>query len=242
MLKHKKGIGLDEAVTLALAGVIILVTVAVFWPWLFPSKDSDVKSLPNFEKNLAPTIKSLQNSEKKMDYDQIEYFVGVSRHITGFNKAWDSKNLELLGRIIEKPVECKDKACLCYFVESPSSKDKSECINFDKVAYFLKDADKDLDDGYGNPLREEQVRGIYSVTPTLSAPGTKISSFPEVFTKTQYKLLVLNGASFNKDKTLYIEKYQNSKGELVIYVAPVNDNTREKINQRRAYINGLNNK
>lgn len=243
MFKHKKGFELSEAVTLILAGVIILVTVSIFWPFINPSsKDSDTKSLPNFEKNLVPKIKTLLKSDNKMDYTQTEFSIGVGKSVIGYNKIWSSsENLELLGRKMEKPAECKDKACLCYIVASPST-DKSECMIFDKVTYLLKDNDAELDDGYGNPLEEEQVRRIYSVTPSLSAPGTKITPFPDVFRNTEYRLLVLNGASFNKDKILYIEKYQNSRGETIIYIAPVNDNTRAKINERRAYINGMNNK
>lgn len=244
MLKHKKGFELSEAVTLISAGVIILVTLSIFWPWLSSSnKDSDTKSLPNFEKNLVPEIKTLLKSDKKMDYTQTEFSIATDKSIIGYNKFWSSsENLELLGRKMEKPKECKDNACLCFLVGVPSSQGTSECAIFDKVSYFLKDNDAELDDGYGNPLESEHVRRIYSVTPSLSAPGTKILLFPEVFINTEYRLLVLNGVSFDKDKTLYIEKYQNSRGEIIIYIAPVNDNTRAKINERRAYINSMNNK
>ena len=64
---------------------------------------------------------------------------------------------------------------------------------------------------------------------------------PEAFTKEQYRYFLLDGVSLTqKSQLIYIEKYQNANGEVIIYLAPVNDATRDKISQRKAYIDSAN--
>ena len=247
MLHNKRAFTLEEAIKLTIASVLIVVTLVILKPFLFPSHNPDKKSLPDFEENLVPKITKLAESDKKLDKDQINYFLGAEKSIIGFNKIWDSaRNLQIIGLKVDKPSSCNDKACLCFFERKDllAGKPLKPCTKFDKVSYFLLDTDGALDDGYGNPITTEQARMLYRTIPTISAPDTKTSPLPEAFTETEYKYLRLRGMPYAryeniKDVTIYIEKYENARGEIIIYLAPINEDTKEKIAQRKQYIDSI---
>ncbi|MBI2658668.1 hypothetical protein HYX05_01015 [Candidatus Woesearchaeota archaeon] len=227
MFRNKKAFTLQEAITLALVAVILVSTVAIVYK-IYSSftSERDDGSLANFEDGLIPKVQELLKSDKKLDYTQINYFIGAAA-IVGYNKAWDSQqNLQIIGLKIEKPNSCSDKACLCFFKQSSvlSGNPYKPCIKFDKVAYFLKDSDAAV--AYST---ERAVQNIFYD-----------SLVPDTF-KTEYKYMLLDGSNLKqKSQAIYIEKYQNANGEFTFYFAPVNDATRDKINKRKAYIDSVN--
>lgn len=228
MFRHKKAFTIEEAIKLALVAIILFSTVTIVYKiYLAFTSERDDGSLANFEDGLVPKVQELLKNDKKLDYTQINYFIGAAA-VVGYNKAWDSQqNLQIIGLKIEKPSSCSDKACLCFFKQSSvlSGNPYKPCVKLDKVAYFLKDNDASI---------------AYS-TERAVANNFYDSSSPKVFTTETYKYLLLDGTTLKqKSQAIYIEKYQNANGEVIFYFAPVNDATRDKINRRKEYINIVN--
>ncbi len=233
MLKNKKAFILKEAIYLGFAAVLLLFGVYIVYYKIYPAffGETDDGSLANFEDDLVPKIQYLLKNDNKLDYTQINYFIGAAA-VVGYNKVWDSQeNLNIVGLKIEKPSSCGDKACLCFYKggEGIFSNPYKPCTKFDKVAYFLKDTDPAV---------------AYSTEKEV-VPDSILYKFPLLYLIPQekYKYLVLTGStSKTKSQVIYIEKYENTNGEIIIYLAPFNDAIRDKISKRKAYIDNLNNK
>lgn len=226
MIKNKKGFTIEEAVKLAFVAFIFILTflfAGKIYAAVFGEKDDD--SSANFDR-LASKIQELSNNGRKLDYAEINYFLGAERAVAGYNKVWSAEaNAPIIGMKIEKPGFCGDRACLCLYKGLDlNTKPKKPCIKFEKVAYFLKD--KDISTIFGISGTEQTVSGFYK------------PPMPELFTKEEYKYLMISGTfSLNKNQVvLYIEKYQNDLGEVVFYIAQINDATRDKIKQRKQHI------
>ena len=232
MLKNKKAFTLEDAVRLAfVAGILLFTAFIAYRIWSAFTIESDDGSLSNFENILVPKIQELLNNNKKIDYVKtpVNYFIGAAA-VVGYNKAWDSeRDKDVVGLKLEKPISCSDKACLCFFKQGSvlSGKPYKPCTKLDKVAYILKDKDAAI---------------TYSTERTI--PNNFYDfSLPNTFSKDQYKYFLLDGTNLRqKSQPLHIEKYQNSNGEVIVFVAPINDATRGKINERKAYIDSVNNK
>jgi len=229
MLKNKKSFVLKEAIVLGFAAALLIFGFVIAYKiYSAFSGETDDGSLANFEDRLVPKMQELLDSNKKLDYTQINYFVGDAA-VVGYNKVWDSEENRYIFHLkIEKPVSCVDKSCLCFFKgdSALSSNPYKPCTKFDKTTYFLKDMDESISSG------ESAATGnFYS------------SQLPDVFTKEGYTYLKLSGSALKiKSHAIYIEKYTNPIDEVIFYIAPVNDATREKINKRKAYIDTLNSK
>ena len=237
MFKNKKAFILKEAIYLGFAAVLLIFGFLIVYYKIYPAffGETDDGSLANFEDDLVPKIQELLKNDNKLDYTQINYFIGAAA-VIGYNKVWDSQeNLNIVGLRIEKPSSCGDKACLCFFkgdsLLGENPKPYKPCTKFDKVAYFLKDKDDAV--AYTLGGRESTVSNHFFYNPSLSS----------VFTNEQYKYFLLGGSSLkSKGKVIYIEKYENPTGEVIFYLAPINDATKDKISKRKAYIDNLNNK
>lgn len=232
MFKNKKGLTLEEGITFALVVFIILFAVFPFVDNLYAAmmSETDDGSIVNFEKRLAPAVQSLLTNSDKLAYTQINYFLGAGNAVIGYNKIWNSEeNLNIIGLKLEKPASCGDKACLCFFKQSkkgaPLSGDPYKpCIKLDKVKYFLKDKD--------NTVAYETELSVI--------PGDSFYN-SDTFNKEVYKYLLLSGNTF-KSQAIYIEKYENSAGEIILYLAPINGATKDRISKRIEYIDSIKNK
>jgi|GEM_PF-6171546 hypothetical protein len=231
MLRNKKAFTLEEAIKLAFVAIILLFTVIIAYRiWSAFTTDRDDGSLRNFEGTLAPKIQELLKSDRKIDYIKtpVNYFIGAAA-VVGYNREWDSeRDKYVIGLKLEKPASCSDKACLCFFKQDSglSGKPYKPCIKLDKVAYILKDPDESIK--YKTANDEAVANSFYG------------SSMPEAFTK-EYRYFLIDGASLaQKSQPLYIEKYQKPNGDVIIFVAPINDATRDNINKRKAYIDSAN--
>ena len=227
MFKNKKSFTLEEAIVFAFAGVIFLATLFI-GKELYASvtSEKDDGSIANFQSRLVPKIVEMHNNNKKFDYAQIDYFLGADKAVVGFNKNWN-KEIDIA---IDKPNECSSKACLCIFNRDniQTGKPQKPCVKFDKVAYFLKDTDESV-----KVSTEKSVAGnlFYGA-----------SSGP-LFSQSNYRYMILYGNTLkSKTQAFYLEKYQNSNGDVVFYFAPVNEATKEKIAKRKRYIDSVNNK
>ena len=225
MLKSKKAFTLEEAVKLGLAAFVFLfIFFAADKLYAAVTAEKDDGSSANFDK-LAFKFQELVNNNKKLDYAEINYFLGNERAVVGYNELWDAeKNLEVLHLKIEKPGFCGDRACLCFFKGNSvlSAKPQKPCVKFDKVSYIIKDKDAAI---------------AYSTESTVPSDIFYKPPMPEAFTKDEYKYMLLDGSTLNvKSQVLYIEKYENELGQIVIYVAPVNDATKDRLKQRKEYI------
>lgn len=230
MLKSKKGLwSLEEFIKIGLVAFIFFFTL------LFATKlhaavfgDKDDGSSANFDR-IASKMQELLNNNRKLDYSEINYYLGDGRAVVGYNKAWNSEtNLPIIGLKIEKPGFCGDKSCLCFFKGDSvlSGKPNKPCIKFDKVTYLIKDKDAAI---------------AYSTERTVNANIFYRQPMSDAFTKDEYKYLLIDGAYLKaKDQVIYIEKYENQLGEVIFYIAPVNDATRDKIKQRKQYIDNEN--
>ncbi len=228
MLKNKKAFLLKEAIVLGFTAVLLIFgTLIAYKIYLGFTGEQDDGSISNFDR-LNSKVQELSQNDNKMDYTEINYFIGAAA-VVGYNKVWDSQqNLYILHLKLEKPGSCADKACLCFFKgdSALSSNPYKPCTKFDKTTYFLKDMDKSISGG------ESAAAGSF-YSPQL----------PDVFTKEGYTYLLLSGSALkSKSQAIYIEKYTNPIGEVIFYLAPVNDATREKISKRKAYIDSLNSK
>lgn len=225
MFKNKKGFTLEEAVKLAFVAFIFLFTLFLatkLYAAVFAEKDDG--SSANFDR-IASKMQELLNNNRKLDYAEINYYLGDGRAVAGYNKAWNAEtNLPIVGLKIEKPGFCGDKACLCFFKGDSvlSGKPNKPCIKFDKVTYIIKDKDSAI---------------AYSTERTVNGDSFYKPPVSDLFTKDEYKYFLIDGSSLSlKNQVIYIEKYENQLGELIIYIAPVNDITRDKIKQRKQYI------
>ncbi|MAG91443.1 hypothetical protein CMO83_02105 [Candidatus Woesearchaeota archaeon] len=228
MFKNKRAFTLEETVTLILVAIILVFSAKFLYPFFAPSEVKDIKSLPDFEDNLLPAIDRLLSSDNELDYEKVKIFLGSDKNIVGYNKNWDpNRRLELTGLDTVKPRSCADKACLCFYKGNilRGNPPFKPCENYGKVTFFLKDPSFGSASGntlYGNSIYPDTL--------------------PNFIVNDEYKLLILSGGLFrDKDKTIYIEKYEDEEG-IVIYFAPVNDATREKINTRTSYIDRTNRK
>lgn len=226
MFRNKKGIALEEVIIFGLVSFIFIFGVIPFSARLYKTFNSnqDDSSTANFEDQLILKVQELLKSDKKLDYRQINYFLGDDRVVMGYNAEWNKDESGAAELVVPKPKSCGSEACLCIYKGSRTvfgGDPLKPCAKFDKVKYFVKH--KSLS---SRPFKDTIIAGGAFYGPESGFDGY------------EYKYLVLDGNNF-KSQTLYIEKYQNSGAESTIFIAPVNDDTRREINRRKQHIDNI---